>query len=108
MSDGGGAAGRDSGMDRVVDHNADWSDQVLDYIEWLVPIGWRGTGEDIRHLALDAGISLPLHSNAWGAVVMLALRRRRLLMKTGRFVPMRDPRSHARMTCEYERRDGDA
>lgn len=101
MSDGKSA--RDAGIDQVVEHNQKWSHEVLDYIEGHIPVGWAGTGEDIRHLVLEAGLNHPKHHNAWGAVIMTAIRHRGLLSKTGRLLPMRDRTSHARATWEYIR-----
>lgn len=98
-----GTDARDAGLKQVTENNQKWSEEVLDYIEGHIPVGWCGTGEDIRHLTAEAGLSQPKHHNAWGAVIMVAIRHRGLLTKTGRLLPMRDRTSHARATWEYIR-----
>lgn len=57
------------------------------------------TGEDIR-FALEAKGLIPHHHNAWGALTLAAVKRG-LLRRTDRFVNMRGPKSHARMTRVY-------
>lgn len=104
MSEGEGVAARDAALDAVLRRDWIWRAQVVAFIEAL-PQGWVGTGEDIRHAATDAGIPAPKHPNAWGAVVMYAVRNRRWLMWTGKVVPMRDRSSHARITRQYARWD---
>jgi hypothetical protein len=100
-----GFTARDAGLDRVSGNNLRWSEELLFFIEECLPVGWVGTGEDIRMLALDVGLYHPNHSNAWGAAIMTAVRHRKLLEKTGRLIPMRVRSSHARQTPEYKRVD---
>lgn len=57
------------------------------------------TGEDIRRI-VGLVIGQPHHHNAWGSLIMNAIKRG-LIIKTGQWLKMRDPRSHARMTPVY-------
>ena len=113
-----GADARDAALDAVLRRDWIWRAQVVAFIEAL-PQGWVGTGEDIRlashsanasqeaeqHAAIDSGIPAPKHPNAWGAVIMYAVKNRKWLMWTGKVVPMRDKSSHARITRQYARWD---
>ena len=89
---------RDVGIQLTSDSNADWMQSAMDAIRGLGE--WTGSGEDLRHRLLDAGIGSPKKPNAWGALVNHA-KRRNLLRETGRMVQMRDVKSHARRTFEY-------
>lgn len=100
-----GQAARDAALDAVLNHNAIWRHKVLAFIETEIPQGWVGTGEDIRHMATEDGIANPGHPNAWGAVIMFAVKNKRWLQWTGKVVPMRDKSSHARITRQYVRFD---
>lgn len=93
-------AERDESLERVAANNQDFITQSLDLIKQL-PFGWTGTGEDISQLTADAGL-IPLHPNAYGALTKTALTRR-LIRKTGQWVPMRKRTSHARCTPKYVR-----
>jgi hypothetical protein len=93
-------AGRDEGIERIVSSNPDWLDRGLAFIESLTE-GWQGIGEDIRFLAIPV-IGAPTKPKAWGALTRVAVRRG-LLAKTGRYLPMKDVRSHARESREYRR-----
>lgn len=99
-----GAAARDAALDSVLRRDWIWRSQIIDFIEAL-PQGWTGTGEDIRHAALEAGIGRPESPNAWGAAVMYAVKNKRWLMWTGKVTAMRDKSSHARITRVYSRWD---
>lgn len=99
-----GVEARDTALDGVLRKDWIWRANILAFIEEL-PQGWVGTGEDIRHAAIDAGIGNPPSPNAWGAAVMYAIKNRRWLMWTGKVRPMRDKNSHARITREYARWD---
>lgn len=98
-----GESARDEALERVLRRDWIWKAQITDFIESL-PQGWVGTGEDIRHAALDAGVPRPPHHNAWGAAVMMAVRKG-WLHWTGKVLPMRDRSSHGRITRQYARWD---
>lgn len=100
---GEGQKARDEALERVLRRDWIWRAQIMDFIENL-PQGWVGTGEDLRHAALDAGLPRPPHHNAWGAAVMTAVRRG-WLQWTGKVLPMRDRSSHGRITRQYARWD---
>lgn len=99
-----GETARDAALDAVLRRDWIWRAQIMDFIEAL-PQGWTGTGEDIRHAALDAGLSRPHSPNAWGAAIMNAVKNKRWLMWTGKVQSMRDKSSHARITRVYARWD---
>lgn len=98
-----GQIARDEALERVLRRDWIWRARIMDFIERL-PQGWVGTGEDLRHAALDAGLPRPPHHNAWGAAVMHAVRKKQLQW-TGKVLPMRDRSSHGRMTRQYARWD---
>ncbi len=64
------------------------------------------TGEDIRCACEAAGVIPPYimgtrqYSNSWGALVG-SLVRCKMLVGTGRYIPMKAPDSHARKTAVY-------
>jgi hypothetical protein len=62
--------------------------------------GMHVTGEDIRRICTDRGVT-PHHSNAWGGVIS-GLVRVGQLRATGEYRQMADTRSHARETKVYE------
>lgn len=99
-----GLAARDEALDRVLRRDWIWKAHIMAFIEDL-PQGWTGTGEDIRHAAIDAGLSHPPHHNAWGAAIMNAVRNKKWLRWTGKVVGMKDKSSHGRLTREYVRLD---
>lgn len=99
-----GQKARDEALESVLRRDWIWRAQIIDFIEKL-PQGWVGTGEDVRHAAKEAGIPNPPHHNAWGAAIMHAVKNKKWLMPTGKFLPMKDKSSHARMTREYARWD---
>ena len=95
---------RDEALDSVINNSPEWRDEITDFIENKIPWGWEGTGEDIRHLAKKNGIGNPRHHNAWGSVIMHAVRKKWLVWN-GKISPMRDKSSHARLTRIYTRCD---
>jgi hypothetical protein len=94
------AAARDKSLAQVMGHNEKWTARALNYIR-LIGAGTILTGETIRERLVIAGIE-PGHPNAWGSLIRLASRHR-LIEPTGNYVPMRQKKSHARMTPEYRR-----
>mgnify|MGYP001610856833 CR=1 FL=1 len=58
------------------------------------------TGESIRSFMIEHGAGQPTSPHAWGTLVLTAARRG-ILGKTGRYVPMKAARSHARVTAVY-------
>lgn len=96
-----GEAARDEAIERVDEHNKHWRESVLALIERL-PHGWTGIGEDIRLLALEEKLGKPHHHNAWGGVIMGAVKRK-LLVDTGERRKMRVTASHARQSPIYRK-----
>ena len=93
-------AARDQGLAQTLGNNESWATRALNYIR-LIPAGTFLTGETIREQLIAAGIE-PGHPNAYGALIKMA-RHHRLIEQTGLYVPMRQKKSHARMTPEYRR-----
>lgn len=90
---------RDSAVQKVSGNSGTFMEDALFAVAGLVP--GKYTGEDVRRLVLLQGIR-PHHHNAWGALVMCAVKRG-LLRNTGEMRSMRAVRSHARKTPVYER-----
>jgi hypothetical protein len=90
-------------MRKVLDSaGVDW--QTLARLVVRTMRGQEVTGEDIRLRCAELGINPP-HHNAWGALInQLQHPRdgtRPYLIATDRFVPMRGPKSNARVTRVY-------
>ena len=88
---------RDEGMSLALENSTEeWKDAVYNYIRAL-PVGWLGTGEDIRTACP------PSHApQAWGAIINTAVRRD-WLRPTGQYKKMKARSSHARETRIYAR-----
>ena len=79
-----------------------WSTQAKFFMTSL-PIGWTGTGEDIRRfLTEEMNLEKPHHHNAWGGMISGAIKKG-LIFGTGRYTKMKAVSSHARKTEIYER-----
>ena len=89
---------RDKALVQVEKNAESYPDQAMKVVVKMVGIM---TGEDIR-LHVERQIGSPHHHNAWGAIINKALRSG-LIHKTGRYVSMKTPKSHARATPEYRR-----
>jgi hypothetical protein len=86
-----------SGTVKILTGNGLWAQAAIERIKAL-PVGWTGTGEDIRHLVSE----LPSHPNAWGGLIARVLKDE-LIYPTGDYRPMKDKSSNARKTPVYER-----
>ena len=89
-------ARRDEGMDCVEEQT--FSEAVSGVVCGMNP-GIRVTGEDIRRLCTNRGVT-PHHPNAWGGVISGLVCAGRL-KATGEYRQMADVRSHARETKVY-------
>lgn len=58
------------------------------------------TGEDIREWLVSAHVIQPQHANAWGALILTAVRRK-IIVGTDRYVPMKLKTSRARKNQVY-------
>lgn len=87
---------RDAGIEQVADHAETFMAKAMRVVETM---RGRTTGEMIRVELTARGIT-PHHPNAWGAVVLTAVRRK-ILVDTGEMTHMVDVRSHARRTPVY-------
>ena len=92
-----GLFARDTALDSVIHANQDWKAKAIEHVKTMT--GREVTGEDIRIDCATAGIT-PSSPNAWGAIVNLLVRSG-VLVKTGRYRQMKDPKSHARETKTY-------
>lgn len=97
---------RDKGLQKVSLNNPNFMDKALDELaiikrlmpnEEFSPDGF--TGEDIRNWLSTDGIQ-PDHSNAWGALIMTAIKRG-IIVPTGSYTSMKSKTSHARKTAVY-------
>lgn len=66
-----------------------------------LPSGWIGTSEDVRPMILDR-IGPPHHVNAWGALT-LRVRRKGILIPTGKAYQAKRVARHANVIGEYRR-----
>lgn len=89
------------GMEKVLNSNLSWVEAVRSRLSTILKEkeGKLLTGEDIRAAFAELGIE-PNHPNAWGALVN-SLIKKKILIPTSQYKPMKDPRSHARSTRVY-------
>lgn len=93
---------RDKGMARALRASSTFADVAGAFIISKLPIGWEGTGEDIRRVYYRHHTLKPHHNNAWGGVINGAIRNG-YLVKTGKRPHMKQTSSHARSTDRYVR-----
>jgi hypothetical protein len=89
------------GMEKVAASNLPWMEAVRNRLR-IVLKGREGellTGEDIRATLTELGLE-PNHPNAWGSLINTLIKKK-VLIPTSQYRPMRDPRSHARSTRIY-------
>lgn len=92
---------RDAGIVTVVANGGSWHHAALLVVAALPP-GWTGIGEDIRAAVVASDVGEPHSPNAWGGLTQAAMKKG-LLELTGRRLPMRAVKSHARKSDEYFR-----
>ena len=95
-----GVKARDDGIAAVTTSNLTWMDRAIEMVRDISQ--FIGTGEDLRHLLLHKGLSVPSHPNAWGALIRQC-RNENLIHTTGRWRRPRDKASHARPILEYRK-----
>lgn len=88
---------KERGVKQVLSNNEAWANAAFEVVKAL-PVGWTGTGEDIRN---KVG-ALPSHPNAWGGLINRALKAE-LIFPTGDYTAMKSKNSHGRRTPIYER-----
>ena len=95
---------RDTALEAVerTSRASGWFGKALSQLEYMcrARAGTELTGEDIRHSLERCGLGDPHSPNVWGALVRSGIKKG-WLNETGRWVPMMDPRSHARKTQVY-------
>jgi len=86
---------RDEGLLTVYQNSKTWSDAAFKALLDLRSENNLSTftGEDLR-FQIAKKIGNPHHPNAWGALIMKAVKGD-LIINTGKYVPMKSPRSHA-------------
>lgn len=100
-SDTAGAR-RDEALARVAENAGPWLPRALELMRQHRPgpMGDDFTGEDLRVWLTGLGC-VPHHHNAWGALILAALREG-IIRPNGRRRAMQTARSHARTTTVYE------
>jgi hypothetical protein len=99
---------RDSGMESVARNNSAWLESCLNHLRYIAKHGepdWDSldngfTGETIRKIMERKGLR-PTKPQAWGSVCQQAARER-IIVATGHYVQMQDPKSNARRTAQYQ------
>ena len=93
---------KEEGIRKVSENNENWLQDCVKFIEASI-FGSRShfTGEDIR-FDCENFIGFPRHHNAWGALINTLLKRK-IIVPTGEYRPMKDRASHARRTPVYRR-----
>lgn len=89
---------RDRGIALVTEHSEPWQVRAMQWLR-LYPHA-EATGEQIANW-VSQYVGEPHHPNAYGALVMVALRRG-YIRKTGEWRKMEKRSSHARQTPVYE------
>lgn len=92
-----GEALRDQALERLEQKNETFMARGIVEIAKL-PVG-EYTGEDIRFRLAEKDIA-PKHPNAWGALIMSAVRSK-ILRDSGKTTKMKARSSHARKTTIY-------
>lgn len=90
---------KEQGIDLVMGNNQHWKEKAYELFPGAIKGKTDITGEDLRLLLLGGGLWEPTHHNAWGGLMHGMASRR--LYNTGKTVPMRTPKSHARRTSVY-------
>ena len=91
---------KEEGIHKVSEHNENWLEDCVKQAE-VIGEGVLATGEDIRFWC-EATVGHPKHHNAWGALINTLLKRK-IIVPTGEWRPMKDRASHARKTPVYKR-----
>jgi hypothetical protein len=89
------------GMEKVIASNLPWIEAVRERLRTILKgrAGELLTGEDIRAALSELGFE-PNHPNAWGALIN-DLIKKKVLLPTSQYRPMKHPRSHGRATRVY-------
>ncbi len=63
-----GRAARDAALEQVLTNSGEWRTDAKDAVR-AIPVGWEGTGQDLRVELGKRGLCDPHHYNAWGALI---------------------------------------
>lgn len=89
------------GQERVMANQGDeWKEKALSVVEDLSRRLHHFSADDVREECTRRGVGEPSHQNAWGSLLRVASMRFGL-KRTGRYVPSRCVKSHARMIAEW-------
>ena len=94
---------KEKGLQLVRENNDNWMERAIKSVRQYLHYGWYGddfTGEDIR-LACELEVGHPKHQNAYGALINTLIKRK-IIVPTGEYRPMKDKTSHARSTPVYK------
>lgn len=86
---------KDAGTAQVLDNTHEWWKRIVEEIakDLLYRYG-QLTCSHLRENCEIQGVGGPPHPNAWGAMI-LSLSKRKIIKKSGHYVPSRHPKSHA-------------
>ena len=98
---------KEKGLKLVRENNENWMELCVSllrsgfrYVDHAGHGGNDFTGEDIR-FHCERIIGPPRHPNAWGALINTLIKRK-IIVPTGEYRPMKDKTSHARSTPVYK------
>lgn len=89
---------RDEGAKKALENaGANWHEVAITLaVKYFKTVGVNGAlFEDVRKYAVTCGLRAPPSPNAWGAVA-LDMSKKKMIIRTGDFLPSKDSRSHAR------------
>jgi hypothetical protein len=92
-----GQLARDLGMALVLEGEEKWTIGTLIWIRKNVPMDWIGTGEELRVMAVNAGLRQPHHHNCWPSFIGGMIRG-------GYFEPMLRPPTHCEVPSSHARK----
>ena len=93
---------KEKGLKLVRENNENWMANAIALASYYAQFHIGDfTGEDIRSYCQIKFIGSPKHPNAWGALINTLLKRK-IIVPTGEYRPMKDRSSHARSTPVYK------
>lgn len=100
---------RDVGIERVLQPESPWTDRyraiLCEWFEGRIE-GFRFTGETLREVARERGLSEPHHPNAWSGAAASLIRewvRTRKIYVTGVYVLAKSQKTRSHALRQYEK-----
>ena len=93
----------DRGIVHVAANNDQWLSRGLINLRHFLTVKPEFTIEDFRAEWIRFDIQEPTHANAWGALARVAAQQG-LIVKTGAYVPAKEPSAHGRMIAVWKRK----